>query len=242
MELTVNIPEFISIDLYQKVNAVKAESPFSKLVNTVSAITDKPISEVRTLPVGALTSIANDFADIADPKQDFHTCFEYEGQLYGYAHIKQTSLGEYIDIEELAKDTEANLHKLAAILYRPVTNHRFKSLKFVVKQKIKTLKGLVETPFEYYDVEKYDSQSAKDRAELFRELPVDIVLGGLSFFLAVSSLYLNSTLYSQGHQSQRTTNVTRQNILQALENFGGGSEPYIASASPTYYRSTEKSQ
>lgn len=242
MELTVDIPEYISIDLYQKVNKYKSESAFAKLVNTVAAIADLPVSKVRSFPVDILTKIANDFSSIADPKQDFHTCFEFEGQLYGYAHIKQTSLGEWIDLEEFAKDPDVNLHKIAAILYRPVTKHRFKSLKFVVKQKIKSLKGLVEEPFEYYDVEKYDADSLKDRAELFKELPVDIALGALSFFLGVASLYLNNTLYLTGQQSQRTKMKMQENILQALENTGDGLVPYTPSHRPLYYRSQERSQ
>lgn len=242
MELTVDIPEYISIDLYQKVNKFKDLSAFSKLVNTVSVITDQPVSKIRTLPVDVLTNIANDFAVVADPGQDFHTCFEFEGQLYGYAHINQTSLGEYIDMEEYAKDPEANLHKLAAILYRPVTEHRFGSLKFVVKQKIKTVKGLVESPFEYYDIEKYDSDTAASRAELFKDLPVDIVLGAFSFFFSVSSLYLNNSLYLKGDQTRMTTMRTQKNILRALENIGAGSEPYIPSHRPQYYQSTGTSQ
>ena len=242
MEFKVDMPEFISIGLYQKVNEYKSDNAFAKLINTVAAIAELPISKIRELPVDVLTNIANDFAKVADPHQDFHTCFEFEGQLYGYAHIKQTSLGEFVDLEEYAKSPEENLHKIAAILYRPVTKHRFKDVKFTVKQKIKSMKGLVEEPFEYYDIEKYDSETLKERAELFKELPVDIVLGAQSFFLAVSTLYLNHSHYSTGQQTRMLTERTKASILRALENFGGGSEPYIPLHKPQYYQSQETSQ
>ena len=84
-QITVDLPEYISIDLYQQTEAYKGASPFGKLVKAVSVITGKTVSEVKEWDLKTLTTIANDFAQLADPKQSFHTIFEFDGVQYGFA-------------------------------------------------------------------------------------------------------------------------------------------------------------
>lgn len=241
-QITVDLPEFISIDLYQATEGYKGASAFGKLVKAVSVITDRTVSEVKEWDLKTLTAIANDFAELADPKETFHTLFEFEGEMYGYAHIRQTSVGEWIDLEELTKNPEGNLHKIAAILYRPVTDHSFDSLKWAVKSKVKSLKDNIENPFDYYTIEKYNSETLHKRAERFKKLPVDIVLGGISFFLSCASLYLNHIQYSEGQMTKRAKLIHEKKIMWALEAIGGGSEPFTVSLRPTYYQSLETNQ
>ena len=55
-----------------------------------------------------------------------------QGKLYGYSSIKKCSLGEYIDLETYCKDMENSMHKVAAILYRPIistTKEKYKRCK-----------------------------------------------------------------------------------------------------------------
>lgn len=240
--IQVDLPEYISIDLYQQVEGYKGTSAFGKLVKSVSVITGMEMSQVRQWPIETLTTIANDFAEIADPKESFHTLFEYEGQMYGYAHIRQTSVGEWIDLENLTKNPEGNLHKIAAILYRPVTKHRFGNLKWAVKSHVKSLRDEVENPFDYYSIEKYDSDTLDDRADKFKNLPVDVILGGLSFFLSTASLYLNHIQYLEGQMSKRTKERHEKELLNLLENTGPGLAPFTVFLRPTYYQSLETNQ
>jgi hypothetical protein len=241
-KITLDLPEYISIDLYQQVEAYKGDSPFGKLIKSVSVITGLPVSQVREWPITTLTQIANDFAELADPKETFHTLFEYDGEMYGFANIKQTSVGEWIDLETFTKNPEGNLHKIAAILYRPVTDHRFGSLKWAVKSHVKSLRDSIENPFDYYTIEKYDSDKLDKRADKFKNLPVDIVLGGVSFFLSTASLYLNHIQYLEGNMSRRTKERHENQILSLLESIGGGLVPFTVSLRPTYFQSLETNQ
>jgi len=116
-QITVTIPEYLSIDQYKKMNDFKHDSNFGRLVHSVSVMTGYPVSDVRKWPVDTLTKLGNDFAELADPKNEFHSIIEWNGTLYGYSPMKSQTLGEYIDLETLSKDFENNMHKIAAIMY-----------------------------------------------------------------------------------------------------------------------------
>ena len=236
-QLQLEIPEFITIQKYSEINSFKDESNFGRLVWTVSKITGKPMSEVRLWSIDSLTNIVNIFSDIADHKEEFHTIIEWNGELLGYAHMRQATLGEYIDLEHLCKDLETNMHKVAAILYRPITKHKFKDLSFTVKQKIKMLNNKVENVFDHYTLETYDSEIRKEREESFKDFPAHIFLGAVSFFLNSVNLYSINTLYSEGQISLRMKN---QMISQTLEHLslttGAGGGLSTTSLSPTFYQ------
>ena len=93
-------------------------------------LTGESLASVRQWDVESLTRVSNIYADIADHKELFHPIIEWKGQLYGYSSIKKCSLGEYIDLETYSADMENSMHKVAAILYRPIKKHRFESIMF----------------------------------------------------------------------------------------------------------------
>ena len=135
------------------------------------------------------------------------------------------------------------MHKIAATLYRPITKHRFKSLKFAVKQKIKMLSNSVENVFDWYTIEKYDSDKRKEREEDFKDFPAHIFLGALSFFLTTAGLYLNHIQYSAGQITKRTQKKREKEIWEGLlQNTGAGGGLFTHSLSPLYYKSLETGQ
>jgi len=136
--LQLQVPDYISIENYLDINSYKGDSNFGRLVHSVSKITGREVNEVRKWSMETLTEIVNVFAEIADHKQEFHSLIEWNGELLGYANMRQATLGEYIDLENYCKDLENNMHKVAAILYRPIKKHRFKTLSYKVKQAIRS--------------------------------------------------------------------------------------------------------
>lgn len=233
----IELPEYLTIEQYVKLNGYKGDSNFGRLVHTVSAITGFDKKEVRSWKLSSLTDIANHFAEVSDHNNEFHSLIEWNGKLYGYADIKKASLGEYIDLENLAKDMENNAHKIAALLYRPVKQHRFKTLEFHVKQKIKMLKNDVENVFDWYTLEDYDSEQRRMVEEEFKQFPAHIFLGAVSFFLSVGSLYSTNTLYSEGiitEKMMKEMTTDQLQVLSATTMAGGGLS--TTSLSPIYYQ------
>lgn len=239
----IEVPDYLTIEQYTRMNNYKGDSNFGRLVHVVASLTGLEKAEIRTWEPDSLVKVANLFADLADHHQEFHSLIEWNGQLYGYANVKQASLGEYIDMESLSEDLENNLHKIAAILYRPVVKHRFKSLTYAIKQKIKMVNNDVENVFDWYEVEKYDSVIRKDREEDMKGFPSHILLGAVSFFLSNAVLYLNHIQYSKGEITKMEKETRETTIMANLfQNIGAGGGLFTTSLNPIYYQYQETSQ
>lgn len=241
--IQLQIPEYVSIQQYADINSYKGDSIIHKLIHTVSLITGIDQEEVKHWSIDSLTKVGNIYSEIADHKEEFHSLVEWNGVLYGYAHIKQSTLAQYYDLEILCKDIESNMHKIAAILYRPVVDHRFKELKFITKQKIKMVNNDVENVFDWYELEKYTSKQRKKVEEDFRDFPVHIFLGALSFFLTNASQYLNHIAYSRKMMTK--TEMKKQNEVllgSLLANIGAGGGLFTTSLSPIFYQYQGMSQ
>ena len=243
VSLKLEVPEYLTIQKYCDMNGYKGTSKFGKLVHAVSVLTGKPLSDVRQWSVESLTKVSNIYAGIADHKELFHPIIEWNGQLYGYSSIKKCSLGEYIDLETYCADMENSMHKVAAILYRPIKKHRFDDIAFSVKQGIKTAVNKVDNVFDWYEVEKYDSDKRRLVEEKFRDFPVHLFLGGLSFFLSCGNLYLNRIAYLKKEITKKTMEKLDKMTLENLsQNIGDGSVAFTNSLNPIYYQSLEANQ
>jgi len=240
IELTV--PEFMTIEQYEAMTNYKGQSKFGRLIHTVAALTGRTKEEIRMWDLDSLSKVSNLYAEISDHKELFHPIIEWNGELYGYSNIKQFTLGEYIDLEEYCKDLENNMHKVAAILYRPVKKHRFDSIKFTLKQGINVARNKVTNPFDWYELEVYNNKTRKLVEEKFKKFPVHLFLGAVSFFLSTGSLYLNSLAYSKKTMSKELMMKMEDMILRKLSlNIGDGSVHYTNSLKPMFYKSLETS-
>lgn len=237
--IQVDIPEYLTIEQYSQITSVQG-SPLEKMVSTVSSLTDLTVDQIKDLPIDTIKSISDDLVELSFPKESFHAMVEFNGHLYGYAHMRQCTLGEYIELETLAKDVPNNMHRIAAILYRPVTKNRFKSLSFHIKQGIKSVNNKIENPFDWYEIEKYNNNTRRDREELFKQFPSHVFLGALSFFLATANLYLTNILFSMGKMSRRTMERQNQQMLESLTvSIGDGMPPYTVYLSPVSFQLRE---
>ena len=235
--LNITIPDFLTVEQYSKMNSYEGESELKRMVHVISALTGLDKEEVQNWNAQTIQEIASAYADLLDHKQEFHSIIEWNGTLYGYSSLQNSSLGEYIDIENLTKDLGSNMHKLAAILYRPITSHRFKTLKFAVKQKIKMVNNSVENVFDWYNVEPYDNKKRKEREEDFKQFPIHILLGAVSFFLHTANQYSIDILYLQNKITKRMMEKMKQDQMKILSaSIGAGGGLFTNSVNPIYYK------
>lgn len=240
IRLNLNVPEYLTVDKYVKMNSYKGQSKFGKLCHAVSVMTGEKLEHVREWDIESLTRVSNIYAGIADHKELFHPIVEWNGELYGYSNIKQCSLGEYIDLETYCQDMENSMHKVAAILYRPIKKHRFNDILFSVKQGIKTAINKVDNAFDWYDLDIYDAEEAKERQNKMKEFPVHLLLGAISFFLSTASLYLNNIQYLTKKITKKQMKETEQALIEnLLVNTGGGTQHFTNSLKPIYYKLQE---
>jgi len=195
-KIQLQIPDYLTVEEYQKIYAYTPETEIEFLVNVICAFSGLTVEEVRQWSIGSLAEAANQIVNIANVTGEFYPIVEFNGTVYGYSQIEKASLGEFIDLEAYSKDTITNLHKIASILYRPITKHKFGTWKWDIKSAWKQAKNQVENPLNYYTVEEYNSDICFDREQEFKQFPVHLVLGALTFFLALC-FYRKTILYTR---------------------------------------------
>jgi len=236
--ISFELPNYLTIGQYQTMARAKKGNKFEYLTSTVSALTKYPLEEVSNWDVKSLTTIFKKFKDIPVNNSEFHSLIEWNGKLHGYSHINSQTLGEYVDLEHYCENVEENLHKIAALLYRPVKTHKFKTLKFTIEHQLKILKNKVANVFDYYKVKKYDSNYSDSVDEQFKDFPAYIILGAIAFFLSTANLYLSNTISSPDKYKEKAMAQTQ--ILTSLgQSIGRGGGLSTLSRNPDYLRLQE---
>ena len=232
MKATISLPNYLTVDAYQQINALEHMSDSDKVLHIVAILSGTPIEKLKKLQREDLSIILdNTTSFVEEVNAEFYPIIEIEGQLYGYQPLTKMTLGEYVDLENLCKRPTENLDQITAMLYRPVLKHRFKSMEYKLKHNFKLGQGKVENILKYYTVEEYDSEKRLDNAEVMATLPVSFALGALSFFLQTASLHLRGTeIYSYPNVTKkRKKEMIEETAKTLLMNIGDGLQQFITS-------------
>ena len=109
--------------------------------------------------------------------------FEYNNVEYGFIpNLSKITTGEFIDLDNYMNGSPKQLHKIASILYRPVTNKAGK----------------------FYEIEKYEG--TEKHSNTMMNVDCKVILGAMVFFynLSNSLLHLTNT-YIQKELKKRTS-------------------------------------
>ena len=116
------------------------------------------------------------FAEVTkalETESPFKDRFTLDGIEYGFApNLDEITIGEYIDLSNYGNSLET-MHKVMAVLFRPVIN---------------------TDSFGNYEIASYDG--TKDRADIMKQAPMNIVSGMLVFFCSLSRELRNHILKS----------------------------------------------
>ena len=194
------VPNFISIDSYSKIYKVKdlfSDDYFA--ARLISIVTGAPIEDLLQgdyTEINYLSSYILSILPIEKPK--FVDSFELNGVKYGFfQNWRELSFAEFVDMDTISTKKPEELlellHILAAIFYRPI----------------------IEQKSEHdFKIEKYDVNTMKERAELFKkELDVKYVLGAQFFFIKFANRFLN---YSHLSSIPKISMWTKMKIMWNL--------------------------
>jgi hypothetical protein len=162
-----NIKQYVAI---QNILATD-ESDMKKLIMVIAALTDCPMDVLYNVSVDDIGKL--DISWMAkDIKSKTEKIIEIDGKKYGVIKdMKNLTLGEYVDLDHFIKDAVNNMHKICAVLMRPV----------------------ISQDGELYIIEKYDGK-IDERANIFFNKMNVVQLHALtSFFMDFASGYLRST-------------------------------------------------
>ena len=219
MNFEITIPDYLSIYQLKQIQSYDHLSELDRMIKILSIISNKTEDEIRDLPPNNILQIYSDvITNLLDVKNQFFPIFELDGVRYGFKSIAKMSLGEYVDLEMLAKKPMENIEDIMAILYRPIVKEKFNSFKWAFEHGINVAKGQVEDIFKYYEIEKYDVEKRYDNAEVLKHIPAGFALGALGFFLQVATLSLKSTQESSKKTltQKEMMNLAKEIILPVI--------------------------
>jgi hypothetical protein len=158
---SISIRKFIEIS-----DLIKDETSIHDRMKVFQIVTGCDMDEIRIIPAEILDTMWNEFVhncfDLGDGSVD--NIITIDGKSYGLINVKGLTVGEMADIDVLKNHPvlNFNLHKIMAILYRPLIS---------------------KLPFK---IEPYSSETFEERAELFAEkMPVKVALNTAVFFLNI---------------------------------------------------------
>ena len=229
MKFEITIPDYLSIGQYKEMQMYDHLSEVDRMIKILSIVSDKTENEIREIPANNVVQIYSDIiTNLLDIKPAFYPIFELNGVRYGFKSIAKMTLGEYVDLEMLAKKPNENIEEILAILYRPIVKDKFNTFKWAVEHGINVAKGQVEDIFKYYEIEKYDVEKRFDNAEVLKDMPASFAIASISFFLQVASLSLKST------QTSSQKNLSKKEMMKMAKemvfpNTGDGLRLFISS-------------
>lgn len=242
--IELQVPDYFTVNHFQQYQKFTSFDPIDQMVAVVGLLTNHTEDEIRDWPVQGVTKSYKAVMDLlAETQPEFYPVINWNDQLYGFRPVSKMTMAEYIDLDNLAKNSQENLTDILAILYRPVKENKLGSGKFMVKSSLKAWSGKVENPFDYYTVTKYDSNERKIQAESFKDFPVSVALGALSFFLETAQNL--SPVLKTSTQSTLLTEILNKTLSRNKRRLLNITAGYIRSKNwetPPSYQSPEINQ
>jgi len=179
---------------YQKVLKDNQDDETFVCIQMVAIFCNLSVADVMKIPVNDFTDIIETIAKVLDQKPKLVRTFKMNGINYGFIpNMDKMTLGEHATIDTLLGNDE-NIPLLMSVLYRPITKWA--------------------DPF--YQIEEYDGDDEK--AELFNEVRMDVVIGSMLFFWTLSKELLSNTLLHLEDKAAREG----LNLEEVLEKGGVG--------------------
>ena len=122
----INVPQEMTLGIYQQIN-INPER-YKNPLQLISLFTGLSIHELKNLQKEQIDLIEGFLASkVKYPESDqLIMTFEYEGVEYGLENDwSKLAWGAWVDFEVYCADDKIyeNLHKIMAVLYRPVISH-----------------------------------------------------------------------------------------------------------------------
>lgn len=173
----------ITVSQYQEMMMIDTTNEITKFVEQISICLDVDTEEVRAMSYSEYKELQSKMSFLSlEPKAEMDLIIEVEGRKYGLIpDMSLISAGVFIDAEQFKLEPMENLHNLLALIYRPV---------------------LRELPDGEYEIEEHKAQGFEKRANLFKTLSIETVLGAVLFF---SLLGTESSIAFLSYSSQVMT-------------------------------------
>jgi len=142
------------------------------MIQIISIFCDIDPEDVEKVSLTQLNKVGDELMWISEkPMRNFYHSIEIDNVKYGFLpNLNEIKVGEWVDLENYMKSPLPNLHKLMAILYRPITK--------------------IDNGVNKYEIEEYNSKNNEERSKIFlNEMSIDVAYGAALFFLSFAEEY-----------------------------------------------------
>lgn len=171
---TITIDSSMTVEQYQRIQVNKLFLENTNPAKLLALYLNVDESEIKNAPKKQVEFIEKViFSRLTEGvTNEMIFTFDYNGKTFGFENDwKKLAWGAWQDLEFLSSDDiTSNIHRILAVLYRPVTK----------------MDGTK------YKLEPYDSKSVEERAESFLKIPVKIWFGSAQVFFYISNAYINN--------------------------------------------------
>lgn len=162
-KLNITIPDGwheVNIRTFQELSNLDELEGLNKIVELISILSDKDPEDIKKLDTEGFETLVSHIQWTGTmPSDEVKTQINILGQDYYLVKLSNLSLGEWIDLDSWCDNSIENLHKIFALLYRPVG--------------------------EEYDSEKMETRSEL----FLDKLMIEDVYGTLLFFSIIGNQY-----------------------------------------------------
>ncbi len=185
--------EEIPLNKYMEIIGIdKDTTDTDRLSKILSILTEISLDDIKDININHVGAMSNHIQFLF--KKTNHLLVEQvkiDNKWYGFnKNLKNLTFGEYIDLEEMSKGEKLNinLNVLMALLYRPIKRkHKETHLK-------KFIENYIYKKDDDYEIEDYESEELRKRAELFKnKMKMNVVLGAMFFFTILKLMYIENT-------------------------------------------------
>ena len=184
----------VTLDKWVKLISTKEKTKTQDALDTINVLSDIPKKLIKELSIGDIALILKKIAELQEKEGNkLKKIFQLDNVKYGFhPNLEEITLGEYADIETYLKNgLEGNLHKLMAVLYRPITE----------------IDGF------NYTIEAYGTSDSRMRAEKFKKMKAKDVNSSLVFFwIFVKTLSIIFPLFLVERNQEILTQLQMNNL------------------------------
>ena len=189
----VEIPSEMTLGMYQQM-MLAPELYDNNPIQLLSLFTGIPTNQLKNCSTDEIQLIEYYLSKrIQVPKENEITLtFIHNDIEYGLENDwSKLAWGAWIDIEVYSTDNiYENLHKIMAILYRPIVTKDKKNVK-------------------KYKIVPYKSEQIEDRAEIMRKVPLKFWLGAAQFFFSIALIYIKNMEASLGLENKMNEKILK---------------------------------
>lgn len=170
-ETEMELPDYLTWEQYMRIKKYNYENikPI-QIISGITGIDEKELKKASLKDIELVSNLLSQFYFNNPMDTEVKTTFFFEDVEYGLeTNFSKLPWGVWMDLEVYSsQNVEEHIPKILALLYYPIVSRKGSK----------------------YKLAPYNEEEIEERAEAFKQVPMDIWFGASSFFLLFAKTYI----------------------------------------------------